>query len=366
MGAGGVADDQQPYSGDALIGVAAAIAAVQILFVAARFYTRFMLRTKVGLDDYLVLLALIASLGKSALYITIVKKGGVGYHFEYISQMPDTLAVMRKYFFARNVIDYPFVITPVKMAFLVFYLRIFTTRKFRLLVYVVGSLVLAVGLGAFIEAFMQCRPIAYYWNRTIPGGSCIHRIQAYWVLCPLNVLTGILILLIPIPAVWNLHATRGKKLAVTGVFLLGGIGTLASILRMSIYFAKVREAMQDPTWFEVRLGILALLEGGMLIIAACLISIWPLFTHIAPRRFRDIFSRQPQKTEHRCWYRGDATVDIESQEKIPQCRGAQKEGWSSTPPSPCSLADLEDQRLLILVDEGATSHETSGPGQRQK
>jgi hypothetical protein len=89
MGAGGVADDQQPYSGDALIGVAAAIAAVQILFVAARFYTRFMLRTKVGLDDYLVLLALvcmqtirliresiltrlfqIASLGKSALYIT--------------------------------------------------------------------------------------------------------------------------------------------------------------------------------------------------------------------------------------------------------------------------------------------------------
>lgn len=51
----------------------------------------------------------------------------------------------------------------------------------------------------------------------------MRRIEVFRILIPLNVLSGILILLMPIPAVWKLHAPRGQKLAVTGVFLLGGL-----------------------------------------------------------------------------------------------------------------------------------------------
>lgn len=57
MGAGGVSGNHQPYGGDALVGVSAAIAVVQISFVAARLYTRFMQQIKLGIDDYLILLA---------------------------------------------------------------------------------------------------------------------------------------------------------------------------------------------------------------------------------------------------------------------------------------------------------------------
>lgn len=109
------------------------------------------------------------------------------------------------------------------MAFLLFYLRIFKTRKFQILVYIVGSLVLAVGASVLLESFLQCRPLAYTWDRSIPGGTCIRPIDAYRVIAPLNVITGILILVMPIPAVWNLHASRKQKLALTGVFLLGGL-----------------------------------------------------------------------------------------------------------------------------------------------
>lgn len=106
---------------------------------------------------------------------------------------------------------------------LLFYLRIFTTRKFQILVYIIGSLVLALGVSVLLENFLQCRPFPYIWDRGIPGGTCIHPVDAYRVFAPVNVLTGVLILVIPIPAVWNLHVPKAHKVAVTGVFLLGGL-----------------------------------------------------------------------------------------------------------------------------------------------
>ncbi|KAJ5782815.1 hypothetical protein N7457_004589 [Penicillium paradoxum] len=223
MGAAGVSGVQPHYGIHTLVGVSAAIGAIQIVFVAARFYTRFMQRIKFGVDDYLILLALTASLARSVIYIVLTKAGSIGYHIDYITQMPDKVLLMRKCIVALQALDYPLTATPTKLALLVFYLRIFTTRKFRILVYIVGSLVLVVGIGALLQDFFQCRPFVYAWDRSIPGGTCVRLLESYRVFAPLNALTGILILVMPIPVVWKLQAPRGQKLALTGVFLLGGL-----------------------------------------------------------------------------------------------------------------------------------------------
>jgi hypothetical protein len=108
------------------------------------------------------------------------------------------------------------------MALLLFYARIFTVRKFKLGVYIVGSLLVAVGLTALIEVFFQCRPFAHIWNKSVPG-TCTSQTQVYRILSPINAFTGLIILIMPIPEVWKLHAPRGQKLVLTGVFLLGGL-----------------------------------------------------------------------------------------------------------------------------------------------
>lgn len=122
-----------------------------------------------------------------------------------------------------QILDYPLCVTAAKLALLLFFARIFTIRKFRIAAYVVGSLVIAVGVAAFLEALLQCRPLAFAWDNTIPGGTCVSQIKAYRVLSTLNAFTGLLILLMPIPHIWKLHAPRGQKLALTGVFILGGL-----------------------------------------------------------------------------------------------------------------------------------------------
>ncbi|KAJ5356438.1 hypothetical protein N7517_011047 [Penicillium concentricum] len=350
MGASWVPDQQRPYSGGPLVGAIIAITILQIVFVAARFYTRFMQRAKIGADDYLILLALVPQRTMRLIYHAVTKVDIVGYHYDYVSQMPEKFALMRKCFFAIEVLDYPFNITLVKLALLLFYLRIFTTCKFQILIYIVGALVLAVGVADLLEIFLQCRPLAYGWDQSIPGEKCIHPVTAYQTLVPLNIFTGLLILVMPMPTLWKLHIPLGQRLAVTGVFLLGGLGNVASILQMAIYLSASDFSMSDPTWFVAKFGVLSILEGGLIIIAACIISIWPLYTQVMPRRFPRSLSRyMPRRRQHWYWYLRETTTKNGSQEGI----APSKEVRSSSSPSlqPSSLADMEDQRWSILVDD---------------
>lgn len=50
------------YCGDQLIGVSIMIAILQTIVVGARFYTRYMQKLSIGLDDYLIVPALVSLL----------------------------------------------------------------------------------------------------------------------------------------------------------------------------------------------------------------------------------------------------------------------------------------------------------------
>lgn len=108
------------------------------------------------------------------------------------------------------------------------------------------------------------------------------------------------------------------------------------------------------TGVSVELGILVVLESGVIIVAACLMCIWPLFTRILPRRLQASFSRMPRESQHQYWYLRDIRSNSKSDEQIPPCSEVhtpRDDAWNSSPSTPCSLADLEDQRLSILVDD---------------
>ncbi|KAJ6021440.1 hypothetical protein N7540_006944 [Penicillium herquei] len=270
------------YCGQDLIGVSIAIAVIQIPIVAARFYARYMQRQKYGIDDYLIILALVASLGQSALYIYLVKRGGVGYHLQYVEKTPEKLVTLEKGLYANEILDFPFTVTPAKISILLFYVRIFEVHKFRILAWVVGAVVLGHGIGVLFAAIFQCSPIAYTWDATIVGGSCFDQEAFYRYVSPPNILTDLFLLIMPLPFVWKLHTQLRQKIALTGIFLLGSLGTVASILRMSIFFQD--SATTDPTWTSVELGTWTILEGGIIIIAACLPSIWQLIAKIMPRK----------------------------------------------------------------------------------
>ena len=179
------------------------------------------------------------------------------------------------------------------------------------------------------------------------------------------------------PAKWNVSclisfANHSPIDAMLSIILRGAI---ASILRMTLYFAHYRTAMHDPTCklhlricirtgkltspstrLSIKLGALAAIEGGVILIAACLMSIWPLFTRLMPRGVQASLSRHSPRHSprdyHEYWYLREFRDD-KTREEIARWREVQdaEDNCGNSPPSPCSLADLEDQRLSILVDE---------------
>ena len=137
----------------------------------------------------------------------------------------------------------------IKLSILVFYRRLFprenTNSRWRACHWALCIASVGFGIIQCCGIIFQCTPIAFFWDPTIPGGHCIN-ISAFFRFANIaNLLTDILILVMPIPIVWTLRLDRHKKIGVCGLFLLGGFVCIASVMRF-YYLESVGKGM-DPT-----------------------------------------------------------------------------------------------------------------------
>ena len=118
---------------------------------------------------------------------------------------------------------YVFAFTLPRLSILGIYLRIFTTRANRIAVYITGSLVIASWVMATVLVFAKCIPFKYMWDKSIPGGHCVDVHKVYqWITLP-NIITDVMILLLPIPTIWRLQMPGIKKVGLTVTFLTGSV-----------------------------------------------------------------------------------------------------------------------------------------------
>ena len=101
----------------------------------------------------------------------------------------------------------------------------------------IGALLIAVIFGTFFI----CRPFAYAWDKTIDGGQCGDTTKYYLAIGIVNMIIDLSIVLLPMPILWKLQMPTNKKLAVSGILMLGLL--YVSILRcieiISDYFSSV-------------------------------------------------------------------------------------------------------------------------------
>lgn len=131
-------------------------------------------------------------------------------------------------FYILEIFDIPLTITPAKISLLLFYRRIFYTRSFQITAAVIGFIVLGLGIATLFQTIFQCSPISLAWERNpwqaeLADGVCVDQTLFYRVVTPINLLTGVMITILPMPWVWKLHLPNGQKCAVISVFLLTGL-----------------------------------------------------------------------------------------------------------------------------------------------
>ena len=114
-------------------------------------------------------------------------------------------------------------IATTKFSVLLFYNRIFSIPKFRTILYIIASTVAAWWIAMQFTVIFECTPIDFSWDQRGKKGHCINLDKFFLGQALPNILTDIVILSIPLPMIWNLQLPRSQKVALSGVFLLGGL-----------------------------------------------------------------------------------------------------------------------------------------------
>lgn len=140
--------------------------------------------------------------------------------------------------YARNLYVVLFFYNPglvlFKLAFLACYVRIFSTARWLRHT----AIVLAVLIGMwgitiqFLHAF-RCHPVSEQWA---PGtGTCVmDRIPYYYLQSIPSIIFDLCILILPVRLVWQVQLPKLTRIGVALIFLLGGLVTIISIVRLAV------------------------------------------------------------------------------------------------------------------------------------
>jgi len=257
------------------------------IFVTLRCYARSLIKTVYGLDDYLIFASLISNTALSVVSILMVYYGGAGRHFsDVLKDVKDDPPGWAKEIFSIVFINmYLASVSLPKLSALFFYLRVFVYRKGRVLAYIVIGLVILNWAVFSITSIFQCRPIAYWWDKTIQGGVCFNLRIYNPAMCVPNIATDVVVLLLPISSLMQLKLPLLKRVALCFIFLTASVGMFASIYRFSVVLTT--DPFRDRTWVAVSLIGWSIVESGMYLIAACLPLLRPVIEEkVIPKKLK--------------------------------------------------------------------------------
>ncbi|KAF2715674.1 hypothetical protein K504DRAFT_497544 [Pleomassaria siparia CBS 279.74] len=269
------------YRARVILGVVVAFAASSTVSLLLRFVGKRIKKTPPSSEDWVIIAAQIAVYALAVVTILEVVLGNAGRHMsEAPSKAPNglklLLAVQCLYSAAVGLIN---------ISICLFYNRIFAFRSFQIASWTVIIVVLVWATALILCTFFLCRPLAFYWNRAIPGGSCVsHPVMPYIVLGALDVALDITILVLPLPSLWKLRirlAQKGvsDKIAVAAVFGAGICTTAMSILRIE---ALAKFANDDVSHTSVYVLVWSFIEPALGISVACA----PFFRPLIRRAFK--------------------------------------------------------------------------------
>ena len=117
---------------------------------------------------------------------------------------------------------YAVAIATVKISVLLFYRRIFPSPYFHIVLRIVGGFIMCYSLLHVLLFIFQCRPVRGAWDPFVQA-ECVHVDELFIVMSAFNVLTGITILCLPIPLIWQIQVSKRIRVQLTSIFILGGL-----------------------------------------------------------------------------------------------------------------------------------------------
>ncbi|KIH94417.1 hypothetical protein SPBR_05900 [Sporothrix brasiliensis 5110] len=252
------------------------------IIVMLRVYSRVSTK-QFGIDDTLIIIAMILSIGETASTWMFMKTNFIAIHIWDVPREYDVVQALI-WNFAVQVLYNP-ILALVKTSMLLFLLKLGSQKPgVRICIHILNALNLMLMVAIFIVVIFQCTPIRFNWDTTIVGGHCINQGVFYLATAALTIFTDVLNLALPFWVFLDLKMPVRVKIALLFVFLLGGIVTVVGIVRLVfIYDGFFTAPGPDPTY---SLGFCtSAIETNLAIICASAPSLRGLVRSWFPRFF---------------------------------------------------------------------------------
>lgn len=240
------------------------------VFTGTRVYTRFTVYQQFWWDDWSMVLAWMGTVALCTLIIMMMQHGG-GLHLEddpaadykrYLELFQDLQMVARTSMFLA------------KLSILLLYIRLFFPKGvsrslFWWVIQAVIWLNFLYTVGLILAIALQCVPYHKPY-----GTTCENQYMVLISASIINIISDLLVLVIPMASLWRLNMSRKRKWAVWALFAFGTLAPMASIARLA-YQIPLADG-KDTTVIYMIVVLLALAEQVIAVIAgnAPVVSAW--------------------------------------------------------------------------------------------
>ncbi|KAJ2904777.1 hypothetical protein MKZ38_007133 [Zalerion maritima] len=264
-----IREDESADRSAELEGTTTALLILATVFVGLRFYARYLHGAKYGMDDWMIVGALVTTFMAGALNYGMIAHG-LGRHASTLSQ--DDLIAFFKLLLAFECI-YVTAVMMVKLSVLAMYSRIFPTKSFRIGGGIIAFTVVAWWIAIWAVCIWQCDPIKKAWLPWLEYGTCINLKASFIGNAIPNILTDVAILAMPVGQVWRLQVSLAQKASLCFMFLLGSFVLFASIYRFTTI---MQFDTADTTWTLATACTWCVVEAACGVISSCLPTLRPI------------------------------------------------------------------------------------------
>ncbi|PYH91991.1 hypothetical protein BO71DRAFT_330972 [Aspergillus ellipticus CBS 707.79] len=270
-----------PNKGPLFIRVTGILTAIAFILTAYRVLWKVHMKSMIAVDDMIISFSMLIQIVNTVMG-DLACHYGFGRHKTDIVRTGGNVILTLKYFWLFQIL-YKLVLCLNKLSFLSFYLRLFPTRKFRLICWITISLVLCSTFGFVIATIFQCIPVRASWYKHIPK-KCVNNASFRWSWAGYNTVMDIWVCLLPLPVLAQLQLDKGRKIGVMLVFCMGLFVCVTSVIRMWAMVESTKT--DDPTWGSFDALLWSAIEASTGIICACL----PFLKHPIQRLLPGWFS----------------------------------------------------------------------------
>ncbi|KAK1457738.1 hypothetical protein CMEL01_15721 [Colletotrichum melonis] len=198
------------------------------LTLIQRFYTKFCLSDGPKIDDFLIFFAWVCSIVMQSVQIWSISIGGLGHHAFEMS-----IQIYEKHMLSSYIVA-PLFITCnglTKTSLLTAYLNISPQRWYRNAILTAIAMVAAYTVIIASLLLFHCQPIRTNWD-PYTSGTCLNSAVLYMAIAVSNIVSDVVLFIIPIPMVFRLQMRPAVKVGAVLMFGIGSITVTTSVVRM--------------------------------------------------------------------------------------------------------------------------------------